>query len=77
MAEEHASEAHYLSLKEKGKRHARTKGLYVNRAFGGDCDYRAADGDTLAGAGAGQRAGKTSCLPQQRPHPHRRLDDVL
>jgi hypothetical protein len=45
MAEKHASEAHCLSLKEKGKRHARTKGLYVNRAFGSDCHHCVVDGD--------------------------------
>jgi hypothetical protein len=62
MAEEHAREAHYLSLKEKGKRHARTKGLYINRTLGGDRNYCAIDGNTDAGATAGKETSKGSCL---------------
>jgi len=45
------------SLKEKENYHAQTKGVYVNRAFGGDCHYRIIDGDTYAGAAAGEKAG--------------------
>jgi hypothetical protein len=49
-------------LKEKGKYHARTKRIYVNRAFGGDCHHCLADGDIDAGAAAGKETGKGSCL---------------
>jgi hypothetical protein len=49
MAEKHTSENHYLSLKEKGKRHAQTKRFYLNRTFGSDCYHCVVDGGTDAG----------------------------
>jgi hypothetical protein len=39
-----------------------SNGVYVNRAFGGDCDYRAADGDTGARTGTGKEPGQSSGL---------------
>jgi hypothetical protein len=65
MVEKHTGETHYLSLKEKGKRHARTKRLYLNRAFGGDCYHRIIDGDIDAGVETGERTGAAGSLSEQ------------
>ena len=60
MVEKHTGETHYLSLKEKGKRHARTKRLYLNRAFGGDCYHRIIDGDIDAGPETSERTSQNN-----------------
>jgi hypothetical protein len=77
MADEHTSETHYLSLKEKDRRHAHTKRLYFNRAFGSDCYHCVTDGDPDAGAAARKETGKgrrVSIKPEAMVH---RLVDVL
>jgi len=44
-------------LEEKENYYVQTERFYVNRASGGDCHYRIADGDTDAGPAAGEKAG--------------------
>ena len=39
-----------------------SNGVHVNRTFGGDCDYRAADGDARACIGTGKEPGQGSDL---------------
>jgi hypothetical protein len=41
------------------------EGLYVDRAFGGDCHYRPAIGDTDAGSAASEGTGKGTSLQVQ------------
>ncbi len=50
------------SGKKKENYYAQTKRFYVNRASGGDCHYRIADGDTDAGIEPGEKAGKGNYL---------------
>jgi len=40
-----------------------TKGVYVNRAFGGNCYHCITDGDIDAGITAGKKPGQGSRLP--------------
>lgn len=63
MIDKHANEAYCLSLKEKGKYHARTERIYINRAFSSDSHYCIIDGDTNAGAKPGEETGIDGDVP--------------
>jgi hypothetical protein len=66
MEEDHISETYCLSLREKGKRHAQTKWLYLNRTFGSDCHHCVIDGCIDAGTAAGKEAGKGGSMSVER-----------
>jgi len=66
MEEKDISETHYLSLKEKGKCHAQTKRLYLNRTFGSDCHHCVIDGYIDAGTATGQEANQGGDMPIER-----------
>ena len=66
-----------LSGKEKENYYAQTKRFYINRASGGDCHYRIADGDTDAGPAAGEKAGKGNSLQIQSESVWPGGEDVL
>ena len=51
-----------LQRQFEGDHYVRTKGVYVNRAFGGNCHSCVIIGVTDAGVGAGKGAGSAHCL---------------
>jgi len=64
-------------LQKKENRHAQTKRIYINRAFGSHSYHCSVDGDIDACPESGQGTGQAICVPEQYEDTRVVLDHVL